>query len=160
VGNRLGRLITADPGPLAPVPCHGDFTPVTVLLDPDDHRELAITGWSSALVSDREYDVAFTELGLWSSPYLTPDRERRPMLKVARSFLVNGYRAGYAAVAGAPDPERLRLWGAHHVCRVLAGPLLTAEPYRSWDPDVAATTVTAFRAELLARFDDLLPDLP
>lgn len=158
VGRLLARLSAVDPGPLSPVACHGDFTPVTVHLDPDDHRDIVVTGWGDAVLSDREYDVAFSELGLWASAYLTPDPERRTLMKVARGFLLNGYRAGYAAVAGAPDPGRRRLWGAYHVCRLLAGPLLAGPPFRSWDPTVAAATVTAFRTDLAARFDDLLPD--
>lgn len=154
------RLVLADPGPSAPAPCHGDFTPVTVLVDPDDHRDVAITGWGAAVVCDREHDVAYTELGLWASPYLTDDRDARPLLKVARSFLLNGYRAGYAAVAGAPDADRVRWWRAFHACRLLAAPLETAEPFASWDQDVATATVAAFRTDLAAHVDDLLSPSP
>lgn len=158
VGHQLARLSAADPGGLSPVPCHGDFTPVTVHLDPNDHRDIVVTGWGTAVLSDREYDVAFSELGLWASAYLTPEPERRTLMKVARGFLLNGYRAGYADVAGAPDPGRRRLWGAYHACRLLAVPMLPGPPFSSWEPAVAAATVTAFRTDLAARFDDLLPD--
>lgn len=159
LGSRqLARLAAVDPGALSPVPCHGYFTPVTVHLDEHDHRDVVVAGWAEAVVSDREYDVAYSELGLWASAYLTPDPEQRTLLKVARGFLLNGYRAGYAAVAGAPDPGRRRIWGAYHASRLLAAPLLDELPYRSWEPAVAEETVARFRTDLVARFDDLLPE--
>ncbi|GAB4013691.1 phosphotransferase family protein [Nocardioides ultimimeridianus] len=153
----LARLRAIDPGPLEPVPCHGDFTPVTVRFDPADHRAVAVGGWAGAVLSDREYDVAFTELGFWASAYLSDDPGRRTLMKVARSFLLNGYRAGYAAVAGHPDPHRLGCWAAFHACRLLATPLLSSEPYCTWDPATAAATVRSFRDDLAVRFADLVP---
>jgi hypothetical protein len=152
---RLGDL---DPGPTHAVPCHGSFSPVTLCLNPDDHRDVVIIGWSEAVLADREYDVSFSELGFWASPYLVADPEVRTMLKLARSFLSSGYLAGYRSVARELDEHRQRVWGAFHTCSTLASPLHTVAPFCDWDPDVARPVLDAFRTDLAERFDALADD--
>lgn len=154
------RLAADVPDAGRPVACHGDFTPVTVHVDPADHHQVVLTGWGEAVLADREYDLAFSELGLWASAYLSPDEEVRTMLSLARSFLRNGFLAGYRAVADDIDQGRLRWWGGYHVCRLLATPLLAEQPFRDWPTATAAPVVAAFRADLHQRFDQLIPSTP
>lgn len=151
------RLESSNPGTAHPVVCHGDFTPVTVHVDPADHHQMVLTGWGDAVLADREHDVSYSELGLWASAYLTPEEEVRTMLSLARSFLRNGFLAGYRAIGGSLDTERMRWWGGYHACRLLATPLLDGPPYDAWPAAVAAPVVDSFRADLLQRFDQLIP---
>jgi hypothetical protein len=152
-------LDAADPGPVAPVPCHGEFNPVTVYVDPDDVRSAVVTSWSKACLSDRERDVAETELAFWASAYLVPDRARRTMLKMARGFMISGYAAGYRAAGRPLDERRLKLWGA--LLAVLwsataaAVPVPETEVVGEWRTEDLVKQRDAFRHDLVKRFRSL-----
>jgi aminoglycoside phosphotransferase len=144
-----------DPGPVRPVPCHGDFTPLNVHLDRADATAGVVASWASAALSDREYDLAASHLALWSSPYVAPDRAHRRLLKMARSAVIAGYDAGYRAASAAPDDARMASWGAYHACYfslvTAAAPVPEAEA-DGWKPADLVKVRAAYRRDLATRF--------
>jgi Ser/Thr protein kinase RdoA (MazF antagonist) len=152
-------LAAHDPGAMTMVPCHGDVTPVTVHLDPDDHHQVCLADWSEAVISDLAYDVSCTELSLWAAAYLTPSETERGLATLTRDFVIKCHRAGYRGVAGLPDSRRMKLWGAFHAARAYASPLSGSAPFKEWPPAVREEVLSQMRQDLLYRFHDLIDDL-
>jgi len=144
-----------DPGPVAPVPCHGDFTPLNIHLDPADARAAVVASWAGAFLSDREFDLAASHLALWSSPYAAPDRGHRRLLKMARAAVIAGYEAGYRANGAEPDDRRMASWGAYHACWfslvTATAPVAGAEA-TGWSPADLAKVRAGYRKDLAKRF--------
>jgi aminoglycoside phosphotransferase (APT) family kinase protein len=161
LGEQRAWLAAHDPGPVAPVPCHGEFTPVNVHVDPQDPLSAVVTCWSAATLCDREYDLALSELAFWTAAYLSPDGGHRAMLERARAHMLDGYTAGYRATGGASDRRRLEHWGAYHACSwsALAVTFSHRPPFRSlpeeWDGVDSAAALAAYRADVAGRFDRL-----
>ena len=126
------------PPPAAdPVVCHGNLSPSQIRMDPTDVDHPVVTSWTGPTVDDRERDVAKTALALWSTPYVTPRRADRMMLKLFRDTLVEQYQTAYAAAAGVElDPARLAYWRAVHILdwSVGVGRRLEATERDPWDP--------------------------
>jgi hypothetical protein len=144
-----------DPGPLVPVPCHGDFTPLNIHLDPADARAAVVASWAGAVLSDREFDLAASHLALWSSPYVAPDRGHRRLLKMARPAVIAGYDTGYGANGARPDDRRMASWGAYHACSsslvTAAAPVVGAEA-AGWSPADLVKVRAGYRKDLAKRF--------
>lgn len=148
-----------DPGPVVPVPCHGEFTPLNVHLPPGDTSAAVVAAWGEASLCDREYDLAASHLALWSSPYVAPDKGHRRLLKLARSAVITGYDTGYRATAGTqPDDRRLAAWGAYHACwyslATAVAPVPVAEE-NGWNPAELVKVRAGYRRDLSKRFASL-----
>ncbi len=144
-----------DPGPVDPVPCHGDFTPLNVHVDPNDARAAVVASWASAFLSDREFDLAASQLALWSSPYVTPDRRHRRLLKMARAAVIAGYETGYRAHGAEPDDGRMAAWGAYHACwfsLVTATAPVTGAEAIGWSTGDLVKVRAGYRKDLAKRF--------
>lgn len=149
-------------GPEA-VLCHGGYQPLCVHSPgPDawgDHggpgRRLTVTNWCGAVVAEREYDVAFTLVAFWSSPFFAPSRAERTAVKMIRNTLANTYRQAYLRRYPL-DPERLAFWQAFHALRGVArldGAYdATGSPYAAVDRG----PLPAPLRDQLARYADLV----
>ena len=159
VGEQRAWLAAHDPGPVTPVPCHGEFTPVNVHVDPRDLRSAIVTCWSGAALCDAEFDVAFSELAFWTAAYLTPDAGRRAVLERARAYMLDGYAAGYRATGGASDPCRMDHWGAYHACYWSASAATVRLPRRflprEWTTADTAAARATYRRDIAVRFHRL-----
>ena len=107
--------------------CHGGYQPMSVFGPPpkewDAHggpgRGLVTTNWCAAVLAEREFDVAYTLVALWSAPYFAKNRPERTAIKMIRNTLINTYKLGYED-AHRLDPDRVRFWEAFHVLRGIA----------------------------------------
>ncbi len=87
--------------------CHGDLHPFNVLVDGD---RWTLLDWSTAVLADPHYDLAFTELMLSHSPLGGPAPVRR-IGQLIGSRLATRFLHRYAQLSGDPiDPVRLG-WG-------------------------------------------------
>jgi hypothetical protein len=147
-----------DPGPVVPVPCHGEFTPLNVHVAAADASTAVVATWGEAALSDREYDLAASHLALWSSPYVAPDRGHRRLLKLARAAVIAGYETGYRANGARPDDGRMASWGAYHACAfslvTAAAPVPEAEE-NGWRPADLVRVRAGYRRDLAKRFATL-----
>jgi hypothetical protein len=113
--------------PAEPVLCHGGYQPMSVYGPPPEEweahggagRGLRTTNWCAAVIAEREFDVAYTLVALWSAPFFAKNRAERTAIKMIRNTLINTYKLGYQR-AHPVDPERLRFWEAFHVLRGIA----------------------------------------
>jgi hypothetical protein len=107
--------------------CHGGYQPMSVFGPPPDvwdahggpGRGLVTTNWCGAVVAEREFDVAYTLVALWSAPFFAKNRPERTAIKMIRNTLINTYKLGYED-AHSFDPDRVRFWEAFHVLRGIA----------------------------------------
>ena len=107
--------------------CHGGYQPMSVFGPPpaewDAHggpgRGLVTTNWCAAVLAEREFDVAYTLVALWSAPFFAKNRPERTAIKMIRNTLINTYKLGYED-AHPFDPDRVRFWEAFHVLRGIA----------------------------------------
>jgi hypothetical protein len=153
-----GWLGAHDPGSVVPVPCHGEFTPLNVHLGPSDTSAAVVATWGAAALSDREFDLAASHLALWSSPYVTPDRGHRRLLKMARPAVIAGYETGYRANGAAPDDRRMASWGAYHACwfsLVTATAPVPDVEENGWKPADLVRARAGYRRDLAKRFATL-----
>lgn len=115
------------PAPAEAVLCHGGYQPMSVFGPPPDEwdadggpgRGLVTTNWCAALLAEREFDVAYTLVALWSAPFFAKNRPERTAIKMIRNTLINTYKLGYED-AHPFDPDRVRFWEAFHVLRGIA----------------------------------------
>jgi hypothetical protein len=144
-----------DPGPVVPVPCHGEFTPLNVHVGTSDASAAVVATWGEAALSDREYDLAATHLALWSSPYVAPERGHRRLLKLARAAVIAGYESGYRANGAQPDDGRMASWGAYHACYfslVTATAPVPEVEENGWKPADLVKVRAGYRKDLAKRF--------
>ncbi|HEX3334379.1 MAG TPA: hypothetical protein VHS57_08555 [Acidimicrobiales bacterium] len=115
------------PAPSEPVLCHGTYQPMSVFGPPPEDweayggvgRGLVTTNWCAAVVAEREFDVAYSLVALWSAPFFAKNRPERTAIKMIRNTLINTYKRGYED-AHPTDPDRVRFWEAFHVLRGIA----------------------------------------
>jgi aminoglycoside phosphotransferase (APT) family kinase protein len=129
------------------VVCHGDLHPFNVLAKPGG---LVVLDWTSALVADPSYDVAYTDLLLRHPPLQLPGSLRH-VGRLAGRLLSNGFLAAYRRA----DPnnrtlEDLDWYRALHCARVVIEVMILREAARTkGDPrfqlgPAAARTLSAF----------------
>ena len=101
---------------VAPVICHGDLHPFNLLVD---HDRWTLIDWSTAVVTDRHYDLAFTTMMLANPPLGGPTPVRTLARAIGRQ-LANRFLRTYEQRTGQPlDRERLD-WGRRaHALRVI-----------------------------------------
>ena len=107
--------------------CHGGYQPMSVFGPRPDEwdahggpgRGLVTTNWCAAVLAEREFDVAYTLVALWSAPFFAKNRPERTAIKMIRNTLINTYKLGYEE-SYRVDPERVRFWEAFHVLRGIA----------------------------------------
>lgn len=108
------RLEAASPN--GAVLCHGDIHPFNVLVDGDDWT---LIDWSTAVIADPHYDLAFTTLMLANPPLGGP----RPIRAVARAIgnrLARRFLRRYEHHASSSvDPARLDWGRSVHALRAL-----------------------------------------
>ena len=115
------------PEPSARVLCHGTYQPMSVFGPPPEDwdayggvgRGLVTTNWCAAVLAEREFDVAYSLVALWSAPFFAKNRPERTAIKMIRNTLINTYKIGYEE-AHTVDPDRVRFWEAFHVLRGIA----------------------------------------
>jgi hypothetical protein len=115
------------PEPGDGVVCHGGYQPMSVFGPPPEEWEahggaghgLVTTNWCGAVLAEREFDVAYTLVALWSAPFFAQNRAERTAIKMIRNTLINTYKLGYEN-AHRVDPDRVRFWEAFHVLRGIA----------------------------------------
>ena len=73
----------------------------------------------AAVLAEREFDVAYTLVALWSAPFFAKNRPERTAIKMIRNTLINTYKLGYED-AHPFDQDRVRFWEAFHVLRGIA----------------------------------------
>lgn len=100
-------LALADP---APVPCHGDFHPLNVMVD---GRHGEVIDWTDAGVGPREADVARTLMIFHVAAIAADSALQRLLLARVGPLLARRYRRTYTRSATL-DPTRLRAWEALH----------------------------------------------
>jgi len=104
-----------------PVPCHGDFHPLNVLVDGD---RLTLIDWTDAGLGDRHGDVARTLLLFDMAAAGAGERSTRAALRLAAPWLRRGYRRAYERHLPL-DPARLRLWETAHSLQLWAAVVRT-----------------------------------
>jgi hypothetical protein len=118
VADEVRWLRQSRPPTKAPVPCHGQLSPVNVWLDGE--RTSAV-GWAKARLADPEYDVACTVTGFWAAAIYLENSLYRKAMKMARDKLVEAYLDAYrAASPRSLDEAALRYWQVHHLTGVAA----------------------------------------
>jgi aminoglycoside phosphotransferase (APT) family kinase protein len=111
----IARQLAAS-APPGRVVCHGDLHPLNLLVDDD---RWTLIDWSTAMLADPHYDLAFTTLMLANPPLDGPT----PIRAIARSIgnrLAHRFVRTYEQLTGTDtDPARLA-WGRRaHALRAL-----------------------------------------
>ena len=108
----LGPSAVAGP----PVPCHGDFHPLNVVVD---RNHASVIDWTDAGLGPREADVSRTLLLFDVASIAAETRLERAALRFIGPRLERRYRLTYAA--GAPlDPALIRRWEVLHAVHAWA----------------------------------------
>ncbi len=112
-----------------PVICHGDLHPFNLLVDGD---EWTLIDWSTAVIADPHYDLAFTTMML-ANPPLGGPAPIRAATRVIGTRIANRFLRSYEQRTGrSVDAERLA-WGRRaHALRALVE-VATWEADRSID---------------------------
>jgi hypothetical protein len=151
------------PAPAEAVLCHGGYQPMSVFGPRPDEwdahggpgRGLVTTNWCAAVLAEREFDIAYTLVALWSAPFFAKNRPERTAIKMIRNTLINTYKLGYED-AHPFDPERVRFWEAFHVLRGIARLQgvydSTRSPFAPPDRGILPTELTS---ELPRRYQQL-----
>jgi aminoglycoside phosphotransferase (APT) family kinase protein len=105
-----------DTAPPSTVLCHGDLHPFNLLVDGSDWTLL---DWSTAVLADPHYDLAFTELMLANPPLRGPAAVEAAATSIGRR-IARRFIDRYEYHAGTPvDPERLDWARRAHALRAL-----------------------------------------
>lgn len=108
------RLVATAPDPR--VICHGDLHPFNLLVDRD---QWTVIDWTTAVLADPHYDLAFTTLMLANPPLGGP----APVRAIARRIgtqLANRFLRTYQHHTGRPVDETRLAWGHRaHALRAL-----------------------------------------
>ena len=129
-----------------PVIGHGDLHPFNLLVD---GKRWTLLDWSTALVADPAYDLAFTTLMLRHPPLLAP-AALRPVIGAAGAGLARRFVAAYRRHGGTvPDRQTLDWYTGLHALRILtefqgwqqdpAGPDRSLHPWTTVAPVAALT---------------------
>jgi aminoglycoside phosphotransferase (APT) family kinase protein len=112
-GRRLAEL---HPPPGEEVVCHGDLHPFNMLVDSD---RFTIIDWTTALIAEPAYDLAFTRLMLVNVPIHVPAVLRVP-LHLATRLVAGTFLRQYRRRARIPvSAESLRWYTGLHCLRAL-----------------------------------------
>ena len=107
-----GHAPTSRPAVIA----HGDLHPFNLLVDGE---RWTLLDWTTALVADPAYDLAFTTLMLRHPPLAAPALVR-PVIAAAGATLARGFAAAYRRSGGTPSDQRTLDWyTALHALRIL-----------------------------------------
>lgn len=111
------RLAGHRPAAAAPVVCHGDLHPFNLLVSDNDHWTLL--DWTTAVIADPAYDLAFTTLLLRHPPLAAPG-PLRPVIGAAGRYAARRFQTSYQASGQAlPSAARLDWHAALHALRIL-----------------------------------------
>lgn len=127
---------------------HGDLHPFNVLVDGDRWNLL---DWSTALIADPAYDLAFTTLILANPPLVAPS-PLRPAIRKAGASIARRFGTAYRRAGGhTPDAGTLDWYTSLHALRILTqqagwgddarNPEFASHPWTSLGP-IAARELT------------------
>jgi len=147
--------LASRPSPPSPrrVIAHGDLHPFNVLAD---GKRWTLLDWTSALVADPAYDIAFTTLILRHPP-LTATAPLRPVIAAAGAALARRFHHAYRRHGGIiPDRQTFGWYTSLHALRILT-------ELHSWRHDSARsghashpwTTLAAVAASVLSRITSI-----
>jgi len=109
-------LAAHPPRPSRQVIAHGDLHPFNLLVD---QRSWTLLDWTSALIADPAYDLAFTTLMLRHPP-LTAPGWLRPPIAAAGAALARQFRRAYRRHGGTISDQRALDWYTSlHALRIL-----------------------------------------
>ncbi len=95
---------------------HGDLHPFNLLID---RERWTLIDWTSALIADPAYDLAFTTLMLRHPPLAAP-APLRPVIATAGAVLARRFRSAYRRHGGTiPDQQTLDWHTGLHALRIL-----------------------------------------
>jgi aminoglycoside phosphotransferase (APT) family kinase protein len=146
------------PSPSRHVIAHGDLHPFNVLID---NQRWTLIDWTTALIADPAYDLAFTTLMLRHPP-LTAPAPLRPAITAAGTALARQYHAAYKRHGGTiPDQHTLNWHTSLHALRILvelhaqrqnpAGTGHTEHPWIAAGPAAAAALHQTTRITVTSR---------
>ncbi len=123
---------------------HGDLHPFNIVIDGDDWTLL---DWTTALIADPAYDLAFTTLMLRHPP-LTAPAPLRPAIAAAGATLAKRFHRAYRQQGGTtPDRQSMAWYESLHALRILiefdSWQLESARPDRSSHPWSSVSPVAA-----------------
>jgi aminoglycoside phosphotransferase (APT) family kinase protein len=108
---------------------HGDLHPFNLLVDGE---RWTLLDWSTALVADPAYDLAFTTLMLRHPPLVAP-APLRPIIRTAGAAIARRFVAAYRRAGGiVPDQQTFDWYSSLHALRILT-------EFESWRLDSAGT---------------------
>ena len=127
---------------------HGDLHPFNLLVQGE---RWTLLDWTSALIADPAYDLAFTTLTLRHPPLAAP-APLRPIIGAAGAVLARRFLAAYPRAGGTvPDQRTLNWYTSLHALRILieldgwrhyrGGPGHSFHPWMALSP-VAAQILT------------------
>ncbi len=139
---------------------HGDLHPFNVLVD-GDHWNLL--DWSTALIADPAYDLAFTTLILANPPLVAPV-PLRPVIRAAGGAIARRFVSSYRRAGGhTPATETLDWYTSLHALRILTqqagwgdealSPAMSSHPWTSLGP-IAARALSRTTGVAVASLDD------
>jgi aminoglycoside phosphotransferase (APT) family kinase protein len=139
-----GHLPAAGPSVIG----HGDLHPFNLLTQ---RERWTLLDWTSALIADPAYDLAFTALTLRHPPLAAP-APLRPVIGAAGAALARRFLAAYRSAGGTvPDQPALDWYAGLHALRILieldswrhgpGGPGHSFHPWMAMGP-VAAQILT------------------
>ena len=115
-----GWLAAHPPAPGPQAACHGDLHPFNLLVE---RGRWILLDWTTALIADPAYDLAFTVMVLRHPPLTAPPPLRpmlRPLLAAAGAVLARRFLAAYRRHGGKrPDPATLTWFTSLHALRIL-----------------------------------------
>jgi aminoglycoside phosphotransferase (APT) family kinase protein len=128
--------------------CHGDIHPFNLLVDGD---RWTLLDWTSALIADPAFDLAYTVMVLRRPPLAAPPPVRA-LLYAAGTAVARRFLSAYRRAAGmTPDTAVLTWFSCLHALRILV-------EVDSWHrdggpgrPDHPWTAIAPWAAGLLAR---------
>ncbi len=95
---------------------HGDLHPFNLLVD---RESWTLLDWTTALIADPAYDLAFTTLMLRHPP-LTAPAILRPVIGTAGAAVARRFRSAYQRHGGTmPDQQTLDWYTSLHALRIL-----------------------------------------
>jgi aminoglycoside phosphotransferase (APT) family kinase protein len=111
------RWLAGHPPPTGrEVIAHGDLHPFNLLVDGE---RWTLLDWTTALVADPAYDLAFTTLMLRHPPLAAP-RPLRPVIGAAGAGIARRFVAAYRRSGGSvPDQQTLDWYTGLHALRIL-----------------------------------------
>jgi aminoglycoside phosphotransferase (APT) family kinase protein len=115
-----GWLAAHPPAPGPQAICHGDLHPFNLLVE---QGRWILLDWTTALIADPAYDLAFTAMVLRHPPLTAPPPLRpmlRPLLAAAGAVVARRFLGAYRRHGGRrSDPATLTWFASLHALRIL-----------------------------------------